>query len=244
MVRAVDLAMTVGAAPVEEENRCPSPRSGGVKDCLMTLSTDPGVSNFEESVVDRTVRLVAIGTIFKDRRMLPEKRAAPLCMAHVTGFIDACLFKLRRIRSSVRVVAIGTGQLPFRERHVGGAHELGPSLQVTLTANLCLGPLVRKNSLVADLGELEAVGSLFHNGMAIDAGDSAAGMRARLPVGLDSSLMALETGFVLDLGGDWRILTECDQSAHALSSAGRHVVAPRTMAGLACLSLKIIAGIE
>jgi hypothetical protein len=32
----------------------------------------------------------------------------------------------------------------------------------------------------------------------IDAGDAPAGVRARLPIGLHSTLVAAETGFVLD----------------------------------------------
>ena len=116
--------MAVGAAPVEEEPRIGTPRRAGMSRVHVTLSAQPWVSNFEQPVVYRAVRLMAIGAIFYDRRVLPKKRPAPLSVAQVTGFINACLYELRGIRSSVRVVAVRAGHLSFPERHVRGAHEL------------------------------------------------------------------------------------------------------------------------
>jgi hypothetical protein len=141
---------------------------------------------------------MAIGAIFYDRRMLPKIRPASLGVAHVTGFINAWLYELRRIRSSVRVVAVRTGHLSFPERHVRGAHKLALSLEVALTANFNLRSLVEKGSLVIDLGQLEAVGLFLHYGVTVDASESTTGMRACLPVSLNSLLMALKAGFVLD----------------------------------------------
>ncbi len=195
----MNLAVTVGAAPVEEEDRGAAARSGGVKSRLMALGADPRVSNFEESVVDRTVRLVAVGTILKDRRMLPEEGATPLRMALVTSLVHACPSKLRRVGRPVRVVTIGTSQLPFRKRHMRRALELSLSLEVALAANLRLRSLVEERSFVTDLGELKAVCGFLHDGVAIDAGDAATGMRARLPIGLHAPLMALEAGLILRL---------------------------------------------
>jgi len=83
---------------------------------------------------------------------------------------------------------------------VGGAHELGFSLQVALAADLNLSSLVEKDSFVVDLGQLEAVGGLLHDRVAVGANNSTTGMGACLPVGLNSLLMALEAGVVLDLG--------------------------------------------
>jgi len=166
----------------------------------VTLSAKPWVRNFEQPVVYRPVRLMAIGAIFYDRRMLPKKRPAPLGVAHVTGFINACLYELGRIRSSVRVVAVRTGHLSFLERHVRGAHELALSLQVALGTHLYLRSLVKEGRLVADLGKLEAVGSLLHDRVAVGANNSPASMGACLPVSLNSLLMALEAGVVLHLG--------------------------------------------
>lgn len=197
----MDIAVTVRAAPVKEENRSPPSWSDGVTGRRhMTLRADPRIGNFEKPVIDRTMRLVAGGAVLYGWRMLPEKRSAPLGMAGIAVFVNACLLELGRIGRPVRVVAIGTGEFPFSERHMGGAHELRRSLQMALAANFRLGALVGEDGLVADLGKLEAVGGLLHDGMTVDATDSTSGMRACLPVGLNSLLMALEAGLVLRLG--------------------------------------------
>lgn len=63
-----------------------------MKNCLMTLRADPGICDLEKPVIDRTMRLMAVGAVLHDRRMLPEEGSAPFRMAHITGFIDARLF--------------------------------------------------------------------------------------------------------------------------------------------------------
>ncbi len=128
MIRAVDLAVTVGAAPVEEKPGISIPGRGGMEHRSVTLSAQPWIGDFKQPVVYRAVRFMAIGAIFYDWRVLPKKRPASLGVAHVTVFINAWLYELRRIRGSVRVVAVCTGHLSFPERHVRGAHELGLSL--------------------------------------------------------------------------------------------------------------------
>jgi hypothetical protein len=165
-------------------------------------------------------------------------------MASVTDLVNAGLFELCRIGGTVRVVAIGTGNLPFPQRHVGRAHKLGLSLQMALGTDLYLRPPVEESSFIPDLRELEAVRGLFHDGMAIDAGKTAAGMGACFPVGLDALLMALEATFVLDTGGLSGILAERNLYADALTAPFRHVFASRTMASFTALLLKLIAGIE
>ena len=236
--------MTVGAAPVEEKPRIGIPGRARMLRVHVTLSTQSWVSNFEQPVVYRAVPLMAIGALFYDRGMLPKKRSAPLGVDQAAGFINACLYELRRIGSSVRVVAVRTGHLSFPERHVRGAHELALSLQVALGTHLYLRSLVKEGGLVADLGKLKAVGGLLHDRVAVGANNSPASMGARLPVGLNSLLMALEAGVVLDLGGHRRIRTEHDKSAHALSSTFSHVLASRTVAGFTGLLFEIVAGNE
>jgi len=108
---------------------------------------------------------------------------------------------------------------------VGGALERGLSLEVTLAADLYLCPLVEKWISVADLSELKAIRGLLHNGVAVSANNSTTGMRAGEPVSLNSLLMALEAGVVLDLRGHWRIRSECDEPTHTLSSSFSHVIA-------------------
>ena len=133
---------------------------------------------------------MTVGAILYSRGMFPEKRAAPFRMAQVTGLINARLFELGRIRGPVRVVTVGAGQLAFFKRHMGRAHQLCSSLEVARATELSLSPRIEERSLVSDLGELEAVGSLFHDSMAIDAGDAAARMGAPLPVSLSAAPMA------------------------------------------------------
>jgi hypothetical protein len=52
--------------------------------------------------------------------------------------------------------------------------------------------------LISDLGELEAVGRLFHHRVAVYAGNPPHRMRAGLPVGLHSPLVTVQARFVLD----------------------------------------------
>ncbi len=128
MVRAVNLTMTVGAAPVKEENRISVPRCAGVPPMDMALGADPGIRNFKKPVVVRSVRIMAVSAVLNDRRMLPEEGSPSLRMTRVAVFVDACLLELGRVRCAVRVMAVGTGKLPFPERHVRRALEGGLSL--------------------------------------------------------------------------------------------------------------------
>ena len=105
----MDLTVTVGAASVKEEDRSRRPRRHGVTRCVMARGAKPRVCDFEKAIIDGSVRLMAIATVFKRRRMFPQKRPAPLSMAGVTVFIDAGLFELGRIGGAVRIVAVRTG---------------------------------------------------------------------------------------------------------------------------------------
>ncbi len=52
MIRAVDLAVTVGAAAVEEKPGIPIPGVGGMKRRSVTLSAQPWIGDFEQPVVN------------------------------------------------------------------------------------------------------------------------------------------------------------------------------------------------
>lgn len=65
---------------------------------------------------------------------------------------------------------------------------------MTLTAYFRLRSFVKERRLVSDLGELVPVGGFLHQRVAVDAGDPTACVRARLPIGLNPSLMTGETG--------------------------------------------------
>ena len=63
------LAMTVGAAPIKEENRVFTPRSHRVPGNHMALRAHSRISNFEQPVIDGPMRLVTVGTTINRRRM-------------------------------------------------------------------------------------------------------------------------------------------------------------------------------
>ena len=239
----MDLAVTVGAAPVKEKLRSASPRRARMAVVYMTRGAHPGIRHFKEPVVIRAVGIVAVAAIFHDRNMLPHERTSPLCVAGVAVLIQTRLLEHDRVGGAVRIVAVATGDLSLPQRHVRGALERGFSLQVALAANLGLSALVKKGRLVIDLGKLEAVGGLLHDRMTADATDSTSGMRTRLPICLHPALMALEAAFVLDASRLSRTFAEADQSPDALPPSFSHVLAPRPMAGLAGLLLQITAGI-
>ena len=109
----MDLAVAIRATPVKEERRIFAPGSYRVLRVTVTLGAQSRVGNFEQAIVDRAVGFVAVGAIFPHRRMFVQKRAAPFRVAQITGFIDARLFELGRVGSSVRIMAVGTGQRAF-----------------------------------------------------------------------------------------------------------------------------------
>lgn len=244
MIRPMDLAMTVGAASVKKEDRSRWPRRHGVTRRIVARGAEPRVRDLEKPVIDGSVRLVAVGTVLKHRRMLPQKWPAPFGMAGVTVFIHAGLLELRRIGGAVRIVAVGTGKLAFSQRHVRRAIELGFSLQVALTANLGLSSLVKERRLLTNLDELILIGRLFHHLMAGDTSQPAARVRTGFPIGLDAALMATETRFVLYFRGLPRIFAKGDHPANAFAAASGNMGAARAVAILAgsffCLITRVV----
>ena len=124
----MDLAVTVGAAPVKEKLRSASPRRAGMAVVYMTRSANPRIGKFKKPVVVRTVRIMAVGAIFHDRNMLPHERTSPLCVAGVAVLIQTRLLEHDGIGSAVRIVAVATGDLSLPKRHVRRALEGGLSL--------------------------------------------------------------------------------------------------------------------
>jgi hypothetical protein len=130
--------------------------------------------------------------------VFPKKRSAPLGVTGVTVFIDTGLHELRRMRRPVWIMTVATGDLSFSQRHMGRAHELRFALEMALTTDFRLRPLAKKRGSLSNLGKLISVGGFLHQGVAIYAGYSSRGMRARFPVGLYAALMTTEAGLVLD----------------------------------------------
>lgn len=114
----MNLAMTVGAAAVEEKNRGGRARSGRMLGSHVTSSAESRIGHFEQSIVHRAVRFMAVGTIFHCRWMFPKKGAASFGVARVAILIDAVLLELSRARASVRIMTIRAGHLALSDRHV------------------------------------------------------------------------------------------------------------------------------
>ena len=88
----MDLTMTIGAAPVEIEIGIWSiPQAMAA---VVTLVTESRLPYFEQFVIDRTVRVMTVGTIIEDRRMLKQERSSSLCVTGVTVFVHAGLYEL------------------------------------------------------------------------------------------------------------------------------------------------------
>src|SRR5882757_1294896 len=91
----------------------------------VALLAQPGCSRLEERAIVRTMGRVAVGAVFRYRRVLPEERAAPVRVTGVAGFVHAVLEHQMRANRSVRVMAIRTthfsryhrvGRLPVKLR--------------------------------------------------------------------------------------------------------------------------------
>ena len=82
--------------------------------------------------------LVAVGAVFHDRRMLPQKWTPAFGMATEAVLVNRALQQLTRIRAAVRIVATGTRNLAFSIRHVRGPLQLRPPHLVALQAQFRL----------------------------------------------------------------------------------------------------------
>ena len=88
----------------------------------MTRRANPRIGDFQKPVIYRTMRLVTVVATLHCRRVFPKERTASFRMTGVAIFIDAGLLELRRVGAAMRVVAVGTDDLPFSHRHMGRAH--------------------------------------------------------------------------------------------------------------------------
>ena len=86
----------------------------------------------------RTVGVMTVGAIFRDRLMLPEKRSALFAVAGRTGLVDGVLDELRRRRRSMRRMAGSAGHLPFAQRMARQLVEVGVLRLMTTPAHLDL----------------------------------------------------------------------------------------------------------
>lgn len=134
----MNLRMAIRACPVEGKTGACQLRGRGVPDGGVTLLTEPGRTDFEQLGIAGAMRVMAVIAVLHDRRMLPEEGTAPLRVALVTRLIDGGGDEKFWIRASVRVVAVGAGNLALPHRHVRRTLELRPAHRMAFEANLHL----------------------------------------------------------------------------------------------------------
>jgi hypothetical protein len=115
---------------------------------------------------------------------------------------------------------------------------------MTLPANLDFRAFGEKRRVLSDLSELVTIGGFLHDRVASDAAHAAAGMGARIPISLDTALVAGQTRLVLKLNGLAGVLAKGNKAADSFSPATRDVIASRSVAVLTRLFLRFIARIE
>ena len=65
--------------------------------------------------------VMAVRAVLHRRRMFPEERPSLIRMTRVAILVDRGFDQHGWIRGSMRVMAVAASDLPFSERHVGGA---------------------------------------------------------------------------------------------------------------------------
>ena len=142
------------------------------------------------------VRVVANRAVFGHRLMRTHKRAALLHVAGIASVVHAVAHHQRRPRRTVRVVAVGAGDLAFLDRMARGAADLRALFLVAGETHFRLrGPVAH---LVVPGMHLMARG----------AGGVTACVNAALPMDALATLMTGEARLILDLGGNIGLFTE------------------------------------
>jgi hypothetical protein len=165
--------------------------------CHVTPRAESRIGDFEQPIVHRPVRFVTIGTIFQHRWVFPKKGAAPFGMACITVFVNGVLSQLSWAWAAMRIMTVAAGHFSLADRHMRRAQKLRVSLQVTLTTNFRLRALGEKRRVFSDFGQLIAIRCFLHDRVASHATHPAVGMGTRIPVSLNSALMARQACLVL-----------------------------------------------
>ena len=147
--------MAVRTAPVEVPH--------GVEDrrgCWVTAGDVAGITysrhaHLQQLRVVGAMRFVAVGTVFHDWWVLPQKRTATLRMTGKAVLVDCAMDELLRIGCSMRVMATGACHLAFAIGHVRGALQLRAPHLMTLETDFRLrflkSPVLAQWSLVANV---------------------------------------------------------------------------------------------
>ena len=114
----MDPGMAVRATPVEIPHGVQNRRGRRVTSRDVARIAHARHAHLQQLRVVGPMRFVAVGAVLHDRRVLPKKRTAPLCVAGQAVFVDCALDELLGVGTSVRVVTTGAGDLAFAVRHV------------------------------------------------------------------------------------------------------------------------------
>lgn len=154
------LAMAVGTGTIEDEPRLGRLGGGRMAGLDVTLLTKSWLEDLEERFMVRAVGVVAVRAALQHRRVLPQKGAPLLRVAGIAVVIDGVTLEELFGDCTVGVMTACAGHLALPQRHMGGAHELCPALEVALPAGLDFG----------GLRKLAALGDIRHDLMARGAG--------------------------------------------------------------------------
>jgi hypothetical protein len=202
----------------------------------MALVAKHGRTHLEHRIGGGAVRVVAVRAVILHRRMVMHEGAALFHVAHVAGLIDAIALQLLGPGGAVRVVAIRTGHLAFRNGVVRRTVHLRTLLLVACVADVGLGASVA--SLV-----VTAVMDIVTTG----AGHATVVVGAAFPEHAVATLVAGGAGFILDIGRGGllerpigsrpqaigTLLHVCDTLAVAVGATRRAAVRHGAVLGLA-----------
>ena len=130
--------MAICAAAVEIAHRVQQRGRGGMAAGNVAGIAHARHAHLEQLRIICAVRLMTVGAVFHDRRVLPEEGAATLGVAAQAVFIGGGLDELLGIWRAVRIMATCAGHLAFAIRHVRGTLQLRPPHLMTLQAKLRL----------------------------------------------------------------------------------------------------------
>ncbi len=153
--------------------------------------------------------VMANAAIFRYRLVVVNERAALLRMALVASLVDAIFLQLLGASGTMRIVAVGAGDLALLDRMARRTVELGALLLVAGEAHFRLGELV---------AYLIVAGMYL---MARSAGSVAVGMGAAGPVDALAALVAGQAGLILARRWRARLLPERDLDLRPLFHVGR-----------------------
>ena len=187
----------------------------------VALGAQPRYHHLQHLFVIGAVRPVTVRAAVADGEMLPQERPALVRMALVASVVDGCFLQQRlRGEAAVRIVAIGARHLAFTLRHMRGTPIMRLPVFMTLEAGSRLG--------------LEFHGVLqrhpLHHRMTVGAGYPARFMRAAVPIGAVTVLVAAQADGVVGFDLLRCLGIKSVDPAHAAPAAGLHMRGPRAMA--------------